>query len=411
MKKTLKLSAILLLFISYLPAKAQVEDIKVKQHIEILSADSMQGRLVGSIGEKMASRYIQSQFEELNLPPLPNHSLLHDFTFIYTKNPHSSNVGSDTITGQNVVAYLDNGAEHTFVIGAHYDHLGHNEYTNSTDPNGTGKIHNGADDNASGVAAVLELARIYSSNTEQESVNFIFACFSGEELGLMGSKALSEIIKNDFPNTSLMLNFDMIGRMDSSNQLNIGGIGTSPVLGDVVKDKKPANFNLVIDSSGVGPSDHSSFYYQDIPVLFFFTGLHSDYHKPSDEAHKINYDKINAIISYSKVIIDSLSYQPNLPFTKTKLKAEKKSASYKISLGIFPDYKEYGDGLHIQEVIEDRTAERYGLKRGDIITKIGKTKITDIYSYMEALSKLEVEKKYKVHFIRDKKIMTVKVKF
>jgi hypothetical protein len=411
MLRKIKLSCITLIFITHLPVKAQVEDTKVKQHIEVLSSDSMQGRLVGTIGEKMASRYIQSQFEELSLSPLPNHTFLHDFTFIYNRNPHSSTPGSDTIKGQNVVAYIDNEAEYTFVFGAHFDHLGHNEYNNSTDPNGTGKIHNGADDNASGVAAVLELAKIYSANNEQEAVNFIFACFSGEELGLMGSKALSETIKKEFPNTSLMINFDMIGRMDSTNQLNIGGIGTSPMLNDVVKDKKPVDFNIVTDSSGVGPSDHSSFYYQDIPVLFFFTGLHTDYHKPSDDAHKINYVKMNDIIRYSKAIVDSLSYHPNLPFTETKLKTEKKSASYKVSLGIFPDYKDYGDGLHIQEVIENRTAEKYGLKRGDIITKIGKTKVTDIYSYMEALSKLEVDKKYKVRFIRDGKKMAVKVKF
>ncbi|HLV42468.1 MAG TPA: M20/M25/M40 family metallo-hydrolase [Brumimicrobium sp.] len=411
MGRRIKLIGFSLIFIGHLSVKAQVENFKLKQHIELLSADSLQGRLVGTIGEKMAAEYIQSQFEELKLSPLPNHSFLHDFTFIYNRNPHSTEPGSDTIKGQNVVAYIDNGAEHTFVFGAHYDHLGHNEYNNSTDPNGTGMVHNGADDNASGVAAVLELARIYSSNSEKESVNFIFACFSGEELGLMGSRALSETIKEEFPKTTMMINFDMIGRMDSTNQLNIGGIGTSPILHDVVKSKKPDHFNIILDSSGVGPSDHSSFYYQDIPVLFFFTGLHMDYHKPSDDAYKINYTKMNDIINYSKMIVDSLAFSPDLPFVKTKLKAEKKSASYKVSLGIFPDYKDYGDGLHIQEVIENRTAEKHGFKRGDIITKIGETNITDIYSYMEALSELEKNKQYKVHFIRDEKAMVVKVKF
>ncbi len=411
MKKTVKLSSIILLFIGHLSGNAQVENHNVKRHIEILSADSMQGRLVGSLGEKMAADYIQSQFEAFNLSPLPNHSFLHDFTFVYNRNPHSSAPGSDTIRGQNVVAFLDNGAKHTFVIGAHYDHLGLNEYNNSTDPNGTGEIHNGADDNASGVAGVLDLARIYSTNDDKESVNFIFACFSGEELGLTGSKALSEIIKKEFPNTSLMINFDMIGRMDSTNQLNIGGIGTSPSLHDVVKNKKPEDFKVIFDSSGVGPSDHSSFYYQDIPVLFFFTGLHIDYHKPSDEAHKINYTKLIEIINYSKEIVDSLSFSPDLPFTETKLKEEKKSASYKVSLGVFPDYNKHGDGMHIQEVIENRTAQKYGLQRGDIITKIGKENITDIYSYMEALSKIEVDQKYKIHFIRDGKKKIVKVMF
>jgi hypothetical protein len=409
MKEIVKLSLLLLFLAVHQPSNSQEN--KLKQHIQVLASDAMQGRLVGTFGEKMASAYIQSQFKKLKLSPLPNHSYEHDFTFTYNKNPHSYETSYDTIRGQNIAAYIDNGAKHTFVIGAHYDHLGHNEYNLSKDPNGKGFLHNGADDNASGVAAVIELARIYSSNNEKEAVNFIFACFSGEELGLMGSKAMAETIKNEFPNTSLMINFDMIGRMDSRNQLNIGGIGTSPMLNDVVKAKKPIDFTIVLDSSGVGPSDHSSFYYQDIAVLYFFTGLHTDYHKPSDDEHKINYVKMNDIIDYSKAIADTLAFHPDLPFIKTKLKVEKRAKSYKFSLGIFPEYKNYGDGLHIQEIIKNRTAEKYGLKSGDIITKIGKTEILDIYSYMEALSVLKADKKYKITYIRDQKEMNVKVKF
>ena len=404
---------IILFFIFLLPAISNAQELEynLSKHIKILASDSLQGRLTGSIGEKMAAEYIENQFKELNLKPLPNYHFIQDFSFKYNANPHSDSPNSANINGKNVVAFIDNGAKYTFVIGSHFDHLGRNEYNLSTDSNSTGLIHNGADDNASGVATVLELARIYSQNNIQEPVNFIFACFSGEELGLMGSKAISKIIKDEFPNTTLMINFDMVGRMDAENNLNIGGVGTSPNFAEILKNKQPKTIKTTIDSSGVGPSDHSSFYYQDIPVLFFFTGLHSDYHKPTDDSEKINLSKMATIISYTSSVINSLSENPNLKFTPTKLKANTKTPDFKVTLGIFPDYKDYGDGLHIQDVIENKTADKYGLKKGDIVTKIGETKITDIYSYMEALSKIKKDKKYKLTFIRDLKIKTIKIKF
>jgi Zn-dependent M28 family amino/carboxypeptidase len=356
MRISLKVIISILFFLQYNFAISLVDSIRVKQHIETLSSDDMEGRLVGSKGERMAAEYIIKYFKELNLIPLQNKEFEHAFSFNYNQNPHGASKNSDTISGINVVAYIDNGEKHTFVIGAHYDHLGYNEYNMSTDAKGKGMIHNGADDNASGVSAVLELANSYSNNNITEPVNFIFACFSGEELGLMGSKSLAETIKKEYPNVSFMINFDMIGRMDVANTLNIGGIGTSPTFNDIVYENKPAEFKVKIDSSGVGPSDHTSFYLQEIPVLFFFTGLHTDYHKPSDDAHKINYEKTTAIIEYAKSIIDTLSTNPNLVFNETKFKAEKKSAKFKVSLGIFPDYYDYGDGLHIEEIIETNAA-------------------------------------------------------
>ncbi|PWH85077.1 M28 family peptidase [Brumimicrobium oceani] len=401
----------LVLFLGHTVVYAQKLENNLKKHIEILASDSLQGRLTGTIGEEMASEYIQNQFKELNLSPLPNFNFIHSFSFTYNLNPHSNPTNTDTIIGKNVVAFLDNGATNTFVIGGHYDHLGHNEYKLSRDTNSTGLIHNGADDNASGVSMVLELARNYSQNNTIEPVNFIFACFSGEELGLMGSKEISKIIKQEYPNTSLMVNFDMVGRMDASNNLSIGGVGTSPSFASVLNKNKPNEINTKLDSSGVGPSDHSSFYYQDIPVLFFFTGLHSDYHKPTDDTEKINLSKMGMIFSYTKSVIDSLAINPNLTFTPTKLKKETKTPSFKVTLGIFPDYKDYGDGLHIQDVIEGKVAQKNGLQKGDIITKIGNVEITDIYTYMEALSKLKKNKKYKTIYIRNgiRKTITIKL--
>jgi hypothetical protein len=411
MERKMKYLFVAILFFIQSTVFAQVVEKNLEKHISILASDSLQGRLTGTIGEEMAADYIQSQFKELNLTPLPSFKFIHNFSFTYKSNPHSNLQNSDSIVGKNIVAFLDNGAKHTFVIGGHYDHLGHNEYNLSTDVNSKGYIHNGADDNASGVAMVLELARNYSQNNIIEPVNFIFVCFSGEELGLMGSKAISEIIKKKHPNTSLMVNFDMVGRMDDKNNLNIGGVGTSPNFTSILNDNKPGDINLILDSSGVGPSDHSSFYYQDIPVLYLFTGLHSDYHKPTDDIEKINLEKMETIFSYIKSVIDSLAINPNLTFTPTKLKQKTKTPEYKITLGIFPEYKDYGDGLHIQDVIEGKAAYTNGLKKGDIITRIGATSVTDIYTYMEALSKLKSNRKYKITYISNNKSNTIKIKF
>lgn len=382
----------------------------IREHVEFLSSDSLEGRLVGSKGERIAADYIQSYFEKIKLAPLPGYKYKHPFSFSYSNNPHTEIKNKDSITGFNVVGYLNNNAEYTFVIGAHYDHLGFNEYNLSTDAKGKGKIHNGADDNASGVSAVLEMANYYTNNNIIENVNYIFVCFSGEELGLIGSKSISDLIKKEFPNTSLMLNFDMIGRMNESNDLNIGGVGTSPNLKSVVRKNTPDSFNIVLDDSGVGPSDHTSFYNLNIPVLFFFTGLHLDYHKPSDDADKINYFKKDKIINYAKLILYDLSNEPNLAFVKTKYKTKKANPKFKITLGLFPDYKDYGDGLHIQDVVEGKTADKNGLRKGDVITQIGEIKITEIYSYMEALSKLKKERDYILTFKRDNKSKSITIK-
>ncbi len=411
MERQVKYIIFLFLFLSHFVANAQEEEYSLYQHIKTLASDSLQGRLTGTIGEAMAAEYIQHQFNELKLIPLPTHNFIHDFSFTYNINPHAVSQNSIAVSGKNVIAFLDNGAKYTFVIGAHYDHLGHNEYNLSTDISTKGLIHNGADDNASGVATVLELARIYSQNNIVEPVNYIFACFSGEELGLMGSKAVSKTIKEEYPNTRLMINFDMVGRMDSNNNLNIGGVGTSPGFATILNNKKPSNINTVFDSSGVGPSDHSSFYHQNIPVLFFFTGLHSDYHKPTDDTEKINLSKMAIILSYASSVIDSLAENPDLIFTPTKLKVKANTPDFKITLGIFPDYGDYGDGLHIQDVIEGKAAFMYGMKKGDIITKIDKRKITDIYTYMNALSLLKTNKIYTISFLRNQQIQTIKIKF
>jgi Zn-dependent M28 family amino/carboxypeptidase len=176
----------------------------------------------------------------------------------------------------------------------------------SLDANPKEKIHNGADDNASGVAGVIELARYFASNNKTENTNFLFACFSGEELGLIGSKFLTENSPVDNGSVTYMINMDMIGRLDpQSRALMIHGTGTSPVWEPLLKKLSP-KFSIKTDSSGTGPSDHTSFYLKDIPVLHFFTGAHSDYHKPSDDFEKINYAGEADVLKLIAQIINEL---------------------------------------------------------------------------------------------------------
>lgn len=383
----------------------------LKKHITYLSSDALKGRLTGSKEEKVAADYLSKQLKSYGLQPYNKNSYLQEFTYKVKTDPNDSLKVKEN-SGRNVIAFLDNKASKTIIIGAHYDHLGLNEHNHSTKPNSKGEIHNGADDNASGVAGVLELARILSQNKTVEKANYIFALFSGEEDGLIGSKKMAENIKTLYPNASAMINMDMIGRLETTKkELTVGGVGTSPEFSKIVEKNKPAGFNITLDESGVGPSDHTSFYLKDIPVLFFFTGTHSDYHKPSDDEDKINYYGVNAIVNYVARIVNEISNQEQLPFTKTKANAAKTRPKYKVTLGIMPDYTDHGDGLHVDGVTEGRPADVAGIKEGDIITKIGTCEIKEVYAYMECLGKLNVGDVLPVTFIRNGETKTVSVKF
>jgi hypothetical protein len=377
----------------------------IESDLEFLSHDSMQGRLTGSASEKKCAEYLNNSFKSIGLKPVFEFDYYQNFETDYNPNPHDTLPHkSIKIKSQNVIGLLDNNATKTFVIGAHYDHLGRNEYHQSLDFQSANEIHNGADDNASGVAGVLELARNLSSNDVIEDANFIFACFSGEEIGLIGSQKFTEVMGNKFQ-TDLMINMDMIGRLDSLNQLFIGGIGTSPVFHTIVNTNKPTDFKLIIDSSGIGPSDHTSFYHNKIPVLFFHTGSHEDYHKPGDDIEKINFAGLKNIISYVEKIIHSLANESQLTFTPTKSNLSAKKSSFKVTLGIMPNYGSSEDGLHIDHVIEDRPAFKAGLMRGDIITSLNGCKITDIYSYMDCLSLLNKDTSVKITVLRNGEII------
>ena len=384
----------------------------LKKHISFLASEELKGRLTGSEGEQKAAEYLSTQFKALGLKPYEGKNYIQKFDYKVRLNPKDSiNDSSVTNTGRNVIAYLDNKASKTIVIGAHYDHLGLNEHNNSTKVNSKGEIHNGADDNASGVSGVLELARMFSKNKTTEKANYIFALFSGEEDGLIGSKHMAETLKANYPNIVAMINMDMIGRLNPKKDLIVGGIGTAPEFKAIVEKNKSAGYNITLEESGVGPTDHTSFYLKDISVLNFFTGTHSDYHKPSDDEDKINYTGVTNIVDYVFRIANAVADLDTVTFTKTKNNAGKTRPKYKVTMGIMPDYTEHGDGLHVDGVTENRPAQIAGIKEGDIITKIGTNEIKEVYSYMDALAKITPGEELEVVFIRDGETKTVKVKF
>jgi aminopeptidase YwaD len=288
--------------------------------------------------------------------------------------------------GHNVIGYIDNGAATTVILGAHYDHLGYGEDHNSLYSGTTPMIHNGADDNASGTAALIELGKQLKKSKLRNN-NYVFIAFSGEELGLYGSKYFIEHPTIDLSKANYMINMDMLGRLnDSTKGLTIGGYGTSPLWGQELSNKNDY-LKISFDSSGTGPSDHTSFYRKDIPVLFFFTGAHTDYHKPSDDADKINYMGELQVLKYIYNVIDMSNKKGKLVFTKTREAAATGRSTFKVSLGIMPDYTYSGAGVRADGVSEGKLAQKVGMKAGDVITQIGDHKITDVQGYMQVLGK------------------------
>lgn len=312
--------------------------------------------------------------------------------------------------GHNVIGYIDNGAPTTIIIGGHFDHLGYGEDHNSL---WTGKpeINHGADDNASGTALVIEMARLLK-NSKYRKNNYLFACFSGEELGLFGSKYLTEHSPIPLSSVNFMINCDMVGRLNPDTKtITVGGYGTSPYWSTL--PDKTKYFNVKFDSSGIGPSDHTSFYLKNIPVLFFFTGTHSDYHKPTDVASKIDYIGEMRIIEYIENLIKKVNNAGKLEFLKTREPDMGEGRPrFTVTLGVMPDYTySAGDGLKIDGVISGKIAEKAGMKAGDVITQIGDFKVHDINDYMKALSHFKKGDKTTIIFIADKTSKTVAIEF
>jgi len=317
------------------------------------------------------------------------------------------------------------------VIGAHYDHLGHGG-ASSLAANST-EIHHGADDNASGTAAVLELARQFSREKKNKRT-LIFMCFSGEEEGLLGSKAYTNDPGFPLEKIVAMINMDMIGRL-RDNKLSIGGMGTASEWKALIEQKNineaavipastatngatniktsvpPLNkFDLALDEDGFGPSDHASFYLKQIPVLFFFTGSHPDYHKPSDTADKINYVGESNIIYFNSDVIKSIDQNPSRPTYKTAQSSGMGGRRVlSVSLGTMPDYTPSTDGMRIDGVRDDSPAAKAGLKAGDKVIMLAGKEVRNAMDYTQVMSGMKAGEEYEIVIMRGTEKLTLKI--
>ena len=307
-----------------------------------------------------------------------------------------------------MIGYIDNHAAHTIIIGAHYDHLGMGG--EGSRYKGEPAVHNGADDNASGVAVMLELAR-YLRNSEQRH-NYLFLAFSGEEKGLWGSNHFMKNPTIDTSRVSYMINFDMVGRLSSSYKLAVYGTGTSPSFDSVLNEaNEPVMFHLMKKESGVGPSDHTSFYLKGYPVLHFFTGQHEDYHKPTDDVEFINFEGMGMIVQYTEKVINALDQEEKLVYHKTKDEESHKAPKYSVTLGVVPDYLYDGEGMRIDGTSDGKPAQIAGMKAGDVVIKMGKVDVPNMMGYMKALGTFKKGDKTKVTLLRDGKKLKLDVTF
>ena len=370
----------------------------------------------------------------------------------------STDVVRHEVSAANVIGILD-GSDPTLkneaiVIGAHYDHLGLGG-EGSLAPK-EGGIHHGADDNASGTAGVLELARFFTSPGNRPRRTIVFIAFGGEEEGLLGSNYYVNHPIVPLANTVAMINMDMIGRM-KNNKLIVGGVGTAqnwresinlanasermivtaigeqtamepdsisssqraprsmPIVisanGRTIVTLAPAHpFELALSEDGFGPSDHSSFYARQIPVLFFWTGTHEDYHKPSDTADKINYEDEVRILNFVARLVRDIDADPKRPvYAVAKGPAAGRSTGFSVSLGTIPNYADSGDGLLLDGVRDDSPAAKAGIKAGDRIVKLAGRDVRNVYDYTAALGEMKAGQEYEVDLMRGRERLKLKI--
>jgi hypothetical protein len=359
----------------------------------------------------------------------------------------ATNLVRQDAAAYNIVGVLEGSdpvlKKEVIVIGAHYDHLGRGG-DGSLAPK-PGEVHHGADDNASGVAGMLELARTFTYSRPKLRRTVIFIAFSGEEEGLLGSNYYVNNPVVPLANTIAMINLDMIGR-SKDRKLVVGGVGTAEqwrslletanvtnsisvtvnapasttdgvpmVVGangrTIVSSDTTRQFNITMNEDGYGPSDHSSFYAKQVPVLFFWTGTHSDYHKPSDTADKINYEDETNIIKLVSRIVRSVDRDDKRPVYRTvKAPTVGRSTGFRVYLGTIPSYGDSTDGLLLDGVREGSPAEKAGLKAGDKVVKLGTRDIRNVYDYTYALGEMKAGEEYEVEVIRGTARLKLKIR-
>ena len=375
-----------------------------KAHITYLSSDGLAGRSSGTPGDRLAKDYIVNHFTNAG-------GSAERFVEVQEHYVSKSRLKpKNKVKTYNIIATLpgnDKKLKNEYVvIGAHYDSV----------KNTLGLIHNGADDNGSGTSMILELFEKFASENNHKRT-LVFMAFGGEELGLLGSKHYVNNPTIDLSKVQLMVNLDMVGRMDEENNVELGG---SPSAKNFSSKLHPFFVNSKINIIDLGKgifsrSDHYNFYKKDIPVLFFFTGIHPDYHTATDDEDKINYDGMMEISKIVEPIIaEFANVEERLVFETMEEEEQEKMQSpskMKVTLGIMPDYAFDDKGVKADSVIDNRPGQKAGMIDGDIVIKIKDFDIVDIYKYMEALSKIESGAKTQITVLRDKKEIVLDVQF
>lgn len=362
----------------------------IRERLAIIASDSLMGRRTGSEGAYKAARYISSEFSRIGLAAADGSTRPVAYQQFFDFSEHALDSSKHEQTHAMNVAGFIRGSDPKLrdqyvVLGAHYDHLG---MGGPFALDSVHAIHYGADDNGSGTTGLLEIAEHLAQTHARPKRSILFLSFSGEEEGLFGSDYFANHPLVQLEQVQAMLNMDMIGRMNDSNTLIVQGLGTSPVFKSLVDSKNTENLHLKYFQTGTGPSDHASFYKKNVPVLFFFTGFHEDYHRATDTKEKINAEGEAKVAKYVERLVLDLANRPDkIAFTRPVGDTEQKAASFGVYVGGVPDYGYDGEGVAISEVRENSPAEKAHLQKGDVIVGFDDMTIKTIYDYTNALAK------------------------
>lgn len=319
----------------------------------------------------------------------------------------SVDVRKSLLKTQNVVAVLEGSdpvlKNDYLVVGGHYDHLGMGgDGSGSRNPDTTA-VHNGADDNASGVAAVLELSKLLGKENLKRSI--VFVAFGAEEMGLLGSKTYTDNPGVNLKSIKAMFNFDMVGRLNrKTNTMSVGGTGSSVEAKEILNSfLDTLKLSLVTNDEGFGPSDHAAFYANNIPVFFVSSGAHEDYHTPEDDVDKLNFTGLKHITEYfAEVIKHVANMDTSLTFKEAGPRVRSQKSKYKVTLGIVPDFASQDvNGLGVDGVRKGGPAETGGIRKGDVITALNGKALANIYEYMARLKSLEPGQLITVDILRN----------
>jgi hypothetical protein len=389
-----------------------VEDIT--DHVAFLASEELKGREAGTADEAKAANYIADLFRDFGLEPAgDDQTFFQEFTINTSilNNPHSTDTTGEKRLSKNVAGLVQGtgDSDEVIIIGAHYDHLGYGEF-GSLYRGDTPRIHNGADDNASGTAGLIELAQYFGKN--RPITDILFLAFSGEEMGLLGSAHYVEEPTVDLDNALAMINLDMIGRMED-DKLIIFGAGTTADWVDILTIANTDSLDLNIVTDGTGASDHTSFYYKNIPVLHYFTDTHSDYHRPSDDVEYINHEGIVASMNHLTRVIEYLDTidKDQMVFIESPGQQRQSMRLEGPTLGVLPDYGFDGKGMKITGTSSGGPGDTSGLQSGDVIIGIGDMMFEDIYGYMEALNAHEKGQLTTITIVREGEEITLELQF